>query len=183
MASLLELLWKEGDALARTLKRRRIRLVLAESCTGGLIAATLARVPGISEHFCGSFVAYRNDSKSRWLGVSPKLIAARGAVSPAVAMEMAVRALERTPEASVAVSVTGHFGPGAPPKQDGLVFMTLFDRHRIYIEELRFSEPKRAGAAQRKHGAPLRVRRQLAASLAILFMVRSLLEGKARRSS
>jgi PncC family amidohydrolase len=105
-------------------------LVTAESCTAGLIAATLARVPGMSKVLAGGFVVYQVESKVRWLGLSQELIDRHDVVSREVAEAMAVAALERTPHATIAVSVTGHLGPDAPVDLDGIVFMTIAIRGR-----------------------------------------------------
>jgi nicotinamide-nucleotide amidase len=87
------------------------RLALAESCSGGLMAARVTDLAGASEYFAGGVVAYSNEAKAELLGVDPELIEARGAVSPEVAEAMAIGALERF-DADVAVSITGIAGPG-----------------------------------------------------------------------
>jgi nicotinamide-nucleotide amidase len=87
------------------------RLALAESCTGGLMAARVTDLEGASEYFAGGVVAYSNEAKAELLGVDPGLIEAKGAVSPEVAEAMAIGALERF-DADVAVSITGIAGPG-----------------------------------------------------------------------
>jgi nicotinamide-nucleotide amidase len=87
------------------------RLALAESCSGGLLAARITDLEGASEYFAGGVVAYSNEAKAELLGVDPGLIEAHGAVSPEVAEAMAKGALERF-EADVAVSITGIAGPG-----------------------------------------------------------------------
>jgi nicotinamide-nucleotide amidase len=84
---------------------------LAESITGGLLAARLIEPPGASEYVSGSVVAYSNEAKSELLGVDPALIEAHGAVSPEVAEAMADGALERF-GADTAAAVTGVAGPG-----------------------------------------------------------------------
>jgi len=86
-------------------------LALAESCSGGLLAARITDLAGASEYFAGGVVAYSNEAKSEMLGVDPDLIETKGAVSPEVAEAMATGALERF-EADVAVSITGIAGPG-----------------------------------------------------------------------
>lgn len=98
------------------------RLGLAESCSGGLLAARITDVPGASEYLAGSVVAYSNEAKATLLGVDPALIEAKGAVSPEVAEAMAIGALERF-EAGIAVSITGIAGPdgGSEEKPVGLV--------------------------------------------------------------
>jgi nicotinamide-nucleotide amidase len=87
------------------------RLGLAESCSGGLLAARITDLAGASEYFAGGVVTYSNEAKAEMLGVDPELIAAKGAVSPEVAEAMAIGALERF-DADVAVSITGIAGPG-----------------------------------------------------------------------
>jgi len=87
------------------------KLALAESCSGGLLAARITDLAGASEYFAGGVVSYSNEAKSELLGVDPDLIEAKGAVSPEVAEAMAIGALERF-EADVAVSITGIAGPG-----------------------------------------------------------------------
>lgn len=107
---------------ANLMKERRRRVVTAESCTGGLVAASLAGFAGISEWLCGGLVVYRNSAKAAFLGISDDLLQDPGPVSAAVCERMAIEALERTPEADLAVSVTGHLGPDAPAGLDGVVF-------------------------------------------------------------
>ncbi|HEU5104665.1 MAG TPA: competence/damage-inducible protein A [Solirubrobacterales bacterium] len=87
------------------------KLALAESCSGGLMAARITDLAGASDYFAGGVVAYSNEAKAELLGVDPDLIEAKGAVSPEVAEAMAVGAIERF-EADVAVSITGIAGPG-----------------------------------------------------------------------
>lgn len=98
------------------------RLGLAESCSGGLLAARVTDLPGASAYMAGSVVAYSNGAKAELLGVDPGLIAAQGAVSPEVAEAMALGALERF-EADVAVAITGIAGPdgGSEEKPVGYV--------------------------------------------------------------
>jgi nicotinamide-nucleotide amidase len=106
--------------VAELLKGRR--LGLAESCSGGLLAARITKVPGASAYMAGSVVAYANEAKAELLDVDPSLIAAKGAVSPEVAEAMAIGALERF-GADVAVSITGIAGPdgGTEEKPVGYV--------------------------------------------------------------
>jgi competence/damage-inducible protein CinA-like protein len=87
------------------------KLALAESCSGGLLAARITDLAGASEHFAGGVVAYSNEAKAGLLGVDPGLIEAKGAVSPEVAEAMAIGAIGRF-GADVAVSITGIAGPG-----------------------------------------------------------------------
>lgn len=114
--------------VARGLMRDDRRIVFAESCTGGLVSAALAGLPGISAHHCGSAVVYRVETKAEWLGISRELLASPGPVSREVAEAMARRVLQRTPEADLSASITGHLGPNAPPEEDGLLFIAVAER-------------------------------------------------------
>ncbi len=115
----------DARRLARTLNRAELRVVFAESCTAGLVAASLAKVPGISDYLCGSAVTYRNDTKHQWLDVSSANLVRPGPVSAIVAREMAAGILAMTPEADWSASVTGHLGPNAPKRLDGLVYIGI----------------------------------------------------------
>ncbi|MGB7343284.1 MAG: nicotinamide-nucleotide amidohydrolase family protein [Pirellulaceae bacterium] len=99
------------------------KLVFAESCTSGLLAATLSQIPGISAHFCGSFVTYRESLKSDALGVDPAILAAHTAVSRKTTRAMVDGALQHCTEATIALAITGHLGPNAPGDMDGVVFV------------------------------------------------------------
>lgn len=98
------------------------RIGLAESCTGGLVAARLTDRPGSSDYVAGGVVAYSNEAKVSLLGVPAELIEAHGAVSPEVARAMADGARKRF-DADIACSVTGIAGPGGgtPDKPVGFV--------------------------------------------------------------
>ncbi len=87
------------------------RLVSTESCTGGLLAATVTEIAGSSDWFEGAFVTYRLSAKTAMVGVSPELLEKHGAVSEPVARAMAEGALHRS-DADIAVSITGIAGPG-----------------------------------------------------------------------
>jgi nicotinamide-nucleotide amidase len=87
------------------------RVALAESCTGGLVAAALTEIPGSSEVLDAGFVTYSNEAKMKTLGVSLDVLETFGAVSIAVAWRMAQGALEKS-GADVAVAITGIAGPG-----------------------------------------------------------------------
>jgi nicotinamide-nucleotide amidase len=112
------------------LKALNLRIVLAESCTGGLVSALLTRIPGVSEFHCGSAVVYQVATKAAWLGVPKSLLRDPGPVSREVASKMASGVLDITPHADIAAAVTGHLGPGAPPAQDGLVYLAFARRSR-----------------------------------------------------
>jgi nicotinamide-nucleotide amidase len=118
--------WNVEEAVIRLLMKRRQTLALAESCTGGCIAHRLTNVPGASAVFLGGVVAYGNAAKGEFLGVRAETLAAHGAVSKAVACEMAEGARERF-GADLAIGVTGIAGPGGGTKDKpaGTVFIAL----------------------------------------------------------
>ena len=103
-------------------RERSLRIVTAESCTGGLVAGALCAVPGASDVFERGFIAYSNRAKQELLGVSGDLIADLGAVSEPIARMMAEGALENS-HAHVSVAITGVAGPGGgtPMKPVGTV--------------------------------------------------------------
>ena len=112
------------DLLARA-RATGAKIVTAESCTGGMISAAITDVAGSSEIFDRGFVTYSNAAKQAMLGVSAATLAAFGAVSEAVAREMAEGALGRS-DATLAVSVTGIAGPGGSEfKPEGRVCFGL----------------------------------------------------------
>jgi PncC family amidohydrolase len=138
------------------------RLVLAESCTAGLIAACLGTIPGISGCLCGSLVTYRDASKQHWLGVPQSVLDAQTAVSSDVAQLMVTGALTATPEADLAASITGHLGPEAPREQDGLVYAAVAQRcsrtgriHGLQVSELRLRSDTRCARQQEAAGQVL----------------------------
>jgi nicotinamide-nucleotide amidase len=108
--------------LGQTLLETGYRIVTAESCTGGLVAAAITAIAGSSDWFERGFVTYSNEAKCELLGVPRALIDEHGAVSEPVARVMAEGALARTP-ADCALSVTGVAGPGGgtPAKPVGTV--------------------------------------------------------------
>lgn len=106
-------------------RARGQRLATAESCTGGLVCATLTEVPGASDVVLCGFVTYSNEAKERMLGVRGETLQAHGAVSEEVAREMAEGALARS-SADIAISITGIAGPGGSEhKPEGRVCFAL----------------------------------------------------------
>ena len=108
-----------------TARRKGLMIAVAESCTGGMVAAALTDVPGSSEVVERGFVTYSNNAKIELLGVRPKTLDTAGAVSEEVAREMAEGALAHS-HAQLAVSVTGIAGPGGSEhKPEGRVCFGL----------------------------------------------------------
>lgn len=116
----------QAEAVLAACRAAGLKVATAESCTGGLIAATLTAIAGSSDVVDRGFVTYSNEAKTDMLGVSPGLIASVGAVSEAVARRMAEGALARS-DADLAVAVTGVAGPGggSAGKPVGLVWFGL----------------------------------------------------------
>ena len=112
--------------LGEALRARGWRLVTAESCTGGLLAAACTSIAGSSDWFERGLVSYSNGAKTELLGVPAELIARHGAVSGEVAAAMADGALHAAP-AQLALAVTGIAGPGGavPGKPVGTVWFAL----------------------------------------------------------
>jgi nicotinamide-nucleotide amidase len=133
------------------LRRRELRLVTAESCTGGLIAAVITETPGSSHVLERGYVTYSNEAKESMLGVRHEIIDRHGAVSEQTARAMAEGALAGSP-ADVAVSVTGIAGPdgGTSEKPVGLVHFAAARRGgRTLHKEMRFGDLGRTEVRRR----------------------------------
>lgn len=125
-----------ADQVVTLLARRNTKLVLSESCTAGLIAASLGGVPGVSQYLCGSAVVYREQSKIDWLNVNPDTIRNHSAVSAETTHEIAAGVLSVTSEADWSLGITGHLGPNSPPELDGRVFVACCRRNESAVELL-----------------------------------------------
>jgi nicotinamide-nucleotide amidase len=150
-----------------------LKVVTAESCTGGLVAAALTSIAGSSDVFERGYVVYSNEAKVEALGVDAALIAAHGAVSKTVAVEMAALALKHS-RAHLSVAVTGVAGPGGgtAEKPVGLVHFAAAKLERrdgdrvefaaIHVEE-RFGDIGRAEVRAKSVSAALRLLLEAAA--------------------
>lgn len=125
-----------AEHLLLACRQRKLKLVTAESCTGGLVAATLTAIAGSSDVVDRAFVTYSNEAKRQMLGVSWDALMGHGAVSDQVARAMATGALARS-QADLAVSVTGVAGPGggSPEKPVGLVHFAAVRAGREPVAE------------------------------------------------
>lgn len=132
-----------GEALeeivARELALNQATVATAESCTGGLLAERLTRIPGSSSYFLGGVVCYSNDLKTAWTDVPAELIESKGAVSPEVAQSLA-EGIRRRIGATLGIGITGIAGPsgGSPEKPVGLVYIALADANGSRDRTLRF---------------------------------------------
>ncbi|MEM8571600.1 MAG: CinA family protein [Pseudomonadota bacterium] len=106
-------------------RAKRLRVVTAESCTGGLVSAALTDIPGSSDVFDRGFLTYSYAAKTEMLGVGTELLATHGAVSSEVAQAMAEGALARS-DGHLSIAVTGVAGPGASDaKPEGMVWFAV----------------------------------------------------------
>ncbi len=127
-------------SVMRLLKERNWEIAIAESCTGGMVAADFVNEPGASEMFGEGIIAYSNAAKVRRLGVSEKTLAAFGAVSAETALEMA-RGVAKVTGADIGLSTTGVAGPGGGTveKPVGLVYTAVCHGDDCVVEEHYFS--------------------------------------------
>jgi nicotinamide-nucleotide amidase len=115
-----------NNKLSNLLRRNKLTISAAESCTGGLFSSYLTDISGASEYFLGSLICYSNQSKIKCLGVSEKIIEEHGAVSRQTAEQMA-RGLKNVFASDIAISVTGIAGPGGGSlkKPVGLIYICV----------------------------------------------------------
>jgi PncC family amidohydrolase len=130
-------LFPGSAAAGATLRAHHWRVAVAESCTGGLLGATLTAVPGSSAYMVGGVIAYENALKTGLLGVDARLIETHGAVSEEVAAAMAAGVAERV-GADVGVAITGVAGPGAEEagKPAGMVYVAVASPMGLQVRRL-----------------------------------------------
>ncbi len=147
-----------GEALearvGELLRQRGWSLAIAESCTGGKVGDRITDVPGSSDYFIGSIVAYSYDAKERLLGVRHDTLYAHGAVSGETALEMA-RGARHALGADVAVAVTGIAGPsgGLPDKPVGTTWVAVSGREGERVERFVWSGDREANKIQSAEAA------------------------------
>ena len=130
---------KEISLLAQSLGAQCINnsynLVIAESCTGGLVCSIITSVSGSSKWFDRGFVTYSNQSKCDLLGVAKKTLNTHGAVSQNVANEMALGAIQNS-DGNLSLSITGIAGPngGTKDKPVGTVYFSICNQNSILFE-------------------------------------------------
>ena len=131
--------------LADLLLRKQLKLVTAESCTGGLIAAACTDLAGSSAWFERGFVTYSNEAKHELLGVEERILRRAGAVCEGVARAMVQGALTHS-KAQVAVAVTGVAGPtgGSPAKPVGTVWFGFAMPGQVITEKCHFDGDRAA---------------------------------------
>lgn len=126
--------------VAKLLLEKNKTIATAESCTGGLLAASLVEYPGISKVFLDGVVTYSNESKKNRLGVKGETLEKYGAVSPRTAEEMAEN-VAKTAGTEIGISTTGVAGPdgGTAEKPVGLVYIGLYIGGKVMSKECRFA--------------------------------------------
>jgi nicotinamide-nucleotide amidase len=158
----------EIRSLARALldlcKMRKLTIATAESCTGGLVCASLVDIPGSSAVVTYGFITYSNEAKHELLGVSETTLENFGAVSREAALGMANGALKKA-KADLTVAVTGIAGPGGatPGKPVGLVHLAVAARDgRVVAREKRFGAIGRTAVRTRSVVEALKMLTELA---------------------
>jgi nicotinamide-nucleotide amidase len=135
-----------AKALLNICKQKKLTLATAESCTGGLVAATISEIPGSSAVLDRGFVTYSNEAKQQMLGVTPATIDVYGAVSTECAEEMAKGALAHA-SVDLAISITGIAGPTGAVlgKPIGLVYFCAASRSgRVIAHDRKYGDIGRA---------------------------------------
>ncbi|WP_330167417.1 CinA family protein [Bartonella grahamii] len=136
---------KQAREVINICRQKGLLLTTVESCTGGLIAASLTNIAGSSDVLDCGFVVYSNESKTRLVSVCAELIKTYGAVSKEIALAMAEGGLKYS-QADIAVSVTGIAGPGGASlnKPVGLVhFAVAYKNYKTLHKEMRFGKLNR----------------------------------------
>lgn len=156
-ASLGALAEEVGDLL----RRRGETLALAESCTGGMIAAAITEVAGSSDYLWGSAVVYTTHAKEVLAGLDPDRIREQGAVS-APTTEALAEAVRLRARAAYGLAVTGWAGPSAdPPDELGVVFIALVDTSGVVSWRDTFEGDRNAVRRQASAAALIRLRARL----------------------
>ena len=122
------------------LKKQKLTVAIAESCTGGLIAHTLTNISGSSDYFDRGIVSYSNEAKSELLGVPEDMLKEYGAVSEQVAKAMA-EGIRTTSNVDIGIATTGIAGPtgGTKEKPVGLVYIAISTSENTVVKKFQFS--------------------------------------------
>jgi len=136
-----ETLLAQAEQLLAHARAKKLKIVTAESCTGGLVAGLLTEIAGSSDVVERGFVTYSNEAKQELLDVPGDLLARHGAVSAQVARSMALGALQHS-RADLAIAVTGIAGPGggSADKPVGLVHFAAARGDHVALRECRFGD-------------------------------------------
>ncbi len=153
---------KMESQIGKLLKKKRLILVLAESCTGGLLSHLITNVAGCSEYFLGSLVAYSYEVKRKWLGVKPSTLERFGAVSRECVIEMAHGARHALKgsfplDSVVGLSISGVAGPGGgtAEKPVGTVWIGLSSTNREFARQFLWEGDRESNKLQSAQAALL----------------------------
>ena len=136
---------KLSEKIFKLLKKKKLKMSVAESCTGGMLSSVITSVSGSSKVFTMGLVTYSNQSKNRLLKVPKQIIKKYGAVSVQCCFSM-VNNLSKISKSNVAVSITGIAGPGGGTKQKpvGLVFIGLKRGNKVRVNRFLFKKKGRS---------------------------------------
>lgn len=140
---------KLEEKVGHLLKKKRLSIAVAESCTGGLLGSLITAVPGSSDYFRGGVIAYQNELKRKFLAVPGDVLEKQGAVSSETAAYMAEGIRKKT-KADIGVSITGIAGPegGSRKKPVGLVYIALSTKKKTESFAFRFSGDRKTIRSQ-----------------------------------
>ena len=135
---------KLSQKIVRFLKRKRLKISFAESCTGGLLSSTITSISGSSKVFTLGLVTYSNQSKINTLKIPKKIIMKHGSVSCETCLSM-VKNLNKISKTNISVSITGIAGPkgGTKEKPVGLVFIGIKKGNKTLVKKHLFKNKKR----------------------------------------
>ena len=135
---------KISQKIVRLLRRKRLKISFAESCTGGLLSSTIISISGSSKVFTIGLVTYSNQSKINTLKVPKNIIKKYGAVSYEICLAM-VKNLSKISKTNISVSITGITGPkgGTKRKPVGLVFIGIKKGNKTLVKKYLFKNKKR----------------------------------------
>ena len=133
-----------NNKIISIIKRKKIKLAIAESCTGGMLSGAITSVSGSSKVFTMGLVTYSNQAKTNILKVPPKIIKRYGAVSVQCCLAM-VNNLNKISKSKVCVSITGIAGPkgGSKQKPVGLVYIGIRVKKKVVVNKCNFKNKGR----------------------------------------
>jgi PncC family amidohydrolase len=136
---------KISQKIIRLLKKKRLKISFAESCTGGLLSSAITSISGSSKVFTLGLVTYSNQSKNRVLKIPKKIIRKHGTVSMQCCLSM-INNLSKISKTNISVSITGIAGPsgGTKKKPVGLVFVGIKKGNKIKIHKCLFKNKGRS---------------------------------------
>ena len=135
---------KISQKVVKILKKKKLKISLAESCTGGLLSSSITSISGSSKIFHLGLITYSNKAKTDLLKVPSTIIKKHGAVSYQVCLSM-VKNLSKISKSNISVSITGIAGPkgGTKKKPVGLVFIGIKKNNKILIKKFNFTKKNR----------------------------------------